>query len=297
MSGWQPSPPPPPPPGAPPPPAPYSPQPVNRPPWAPPAYRPPAPAKLSPVVLLAVFLGALLLLSLGAAVVVFALSPAAKQAPCPAGQVCAPPPPGQPRPGTPGTSPGPTNQPIPSGAPSSGRFEPPNEPPSTSPPLVNGEIWSSTGLGYSFEWDSDLWSLSFEDDQTAVLDNSIGELVVVGSSAGTSVDRLIGQQLSTIDGFTVGRTLDSTDVDAVLGAHIGYVDAQVRVYSATLLDDSGTPSAPVNVTVVAASHGQLSAAVVVIAANPDDDSHGQPNLTIVRQSADLILKTFDWGGG
>jgi hypothetical protein len=251
---------------------------------------------MGPLALLAIFLGVLLLLSLGAAVVVFALSPAARQAPCPPGQVCAPPPPGQ---VLPSAAPGAvaTNRPIASGSPGTGRFEPADEPPSTSPPLVNGEIWSSNSLGYSFEWDPDLWSLSFEDDQTAVFDNSIGELVVVGSTADTSVDQLIGQQLATVDGFTVGRTPDSSDVDAVLGGHIGYVGAQAQVYSATLLDSGGTPSAPVNVTVVAASNGRISAALVVIAANPDDTSHGQPNLMIVRQSADQILKTFDWGGG
>ncbi len=251
---------------------------------------------MRPVVLLAVFLAVMLVLSLGAAVVVSALSPGPAQAPCPADQVCAPPPPGQPRPSTvPGASPGPTNRPIPSGSPGGARFEPADEPPSTAPPLLNGETWSSTSLGYSFEYDPDLWSLSYQDDQTAVFDNSIGELVVVGSSADTSVDRLLQQQLSTIDGFTVGRTADNSDADTVLGADLGYVDAQAQVYSATLLDDSGTPSAPANITVVTASNGRISAAVVVIVANPDDDSYGQPNLAIVRQSADGILKTFDWG--
>lgn len=251
---------------------------------------------MRPVVLLAVFLGVLLVLSLGAAAVVLALSPGRRPAPCPPGQVCAPPPPGQPRASA---APGAlaTNRPIASGSAGAGHFEPQDEPPSTSPPLVNGQVWTSRNLGYSFDWDPDLWSLSFEDGQTAVLDNSIGELVVVGSAAGTSADQLIGQQLSTIDGFTVGRTLDSSDVDAVLGAHIGYVSAQAQVYSATLLDNGGTPSAPANITVVAASNGRISAAVVVIAANPDSEAHGQPNLTIVRQSADQILKTFDWGGG
>ncbi len=275
MSGWQPSTPPP----------------------GPSLNRPPAPAKMSPVAILAVFLATMLVLSLGAAVVVFALSPGPQPAPCAANQVCAPPPPGQPRASTPpGASPGPTNQPIPSGSPGTGRFEPADEPPSTAAPLVNGEIWNSGSLGYSFEWDPDLWSLSFQDDQTAVLDNSIGELVVVGASSDTSVDQLIQQQLSIVDGFTVGRALDSSDVDAVLGAHVGYIDAHAQVYSATLLDNSGTPSAPANVTVVGASNGRMSAAIIVIAANPDDDSHGQPNLTIVRQSADQILKTFNWGG-
>jgi hypothetical protein len=251
---------------------------------------------MSPARLLAVFLIGILLLSLATAAVVYALSPGARQAPCPPGQVCAPPPPGQ---GLPTAAPSAvaTNRPIASGSPSAGRFEPTNEPPSSAPPLVNGEIWSSSSLGYSFEWDTDLWSLTSPDDRTAVLDNSIGELVVVGSSADTSVDQLIGQQLSIIDGFTVGRSPDSSDVDAVLGAHIGYVAAQVQVYSATLLDNGGTPSAPLNVTVVGASNGRISAAVVVIVANPDDDSHGQPNMTIVRQSADQILKTFNWGAG
>jgi len=251
---------------------------------------------MGPIRLLAVFLVGILLLSLATAAVVFALSPGARQASCPPGQVCAPPPPGQVLPSAaPGAAA--TNRPIASGSPSSGRFEPTNEPPSTAPPLVNGEIWTSRSLGYSFEWDTDLWSLTSQDDQTAVLDNSIGELVVVGSSADTSVDQLIQRQLSTIDGFTVGRSLDSSDIDAVLGAHIGYVDAQVQVYSATLLDNGGTPSAPLNVTVVGTSNGRISAAVVVIAANPDDDTHGQPNLTIVRQSADQILKSFNWGPG
>ncbi len=177
-----------------------------------------------------------------------------------------------------------------------GRFVPPDVPQSSSPPLVVGEVWTSNTLGYSFEYDPRNFNLSHTDDSTAILDGGPGEIVVRGTTGDVSVDQMIQDQLSTIDTLIIGRAPDSADADAVLGAAIGYVDGRAEVYSGTLQSDNGTPSGPANITIVGASNGHITVAVIVIVANPEATSAGPTNLHLVRLAADQILKTFSWGG-
>jgi hypothetical protein len=179
------------------------------------------------------------------------------------------------------------------------RFVPPEVPISNSPPLVAGQVWTSAALGYSFEYDPDNFDLSSPDDKTAILDLNFadGEIVVHGAQGSVSVSQMIEDELATVDTFMIGRTLDNADIDAVLGGSIGYLRGEARVYSGTLLGSNGTPVAPGGITIVAATDGRITAAVIVIVGNPDSLLGDKAQQYVVRQAADQILKTFNWGNG
>lgn len=260
---------------------------------------PPAASKSSPTTLIALFVGGILAVAVLAIVYVLLSQPKPPQADCQPGQPCAPQaslPPVVDGP-SPGASAAPTVAP-PTLAPgvTAPPFVPPPTPISNSPIVLSGEVWQSSTLHYSFEYDPDAWTVQTETDDTAVF-NSVpfdAQVVIRVTSAATSPAELIAQQLGVIDGLMVGRVKDTHDYDALLGPSIGYVDGEGDVWSGTLLSDDGTPVAPGGVTVLAATDGRLTVAVVVLVGSPDAEVGSGTHQHAVRGQADEFLKTFDW---
>lgn len=260
---------------------------------------PPAPAKSSPVTIVALFAGGMLLLAVVAVVLIVLNAPPAPTPPCQPGQACAPKPSLRPvSSGSPLPSSGPTAVPptLPPGA-TATPFVPSTAPPvSDSPAVLTGSLWQSPTLNFSFEYDPESWTVADSNDDTVVLDsvNFDARTVIHAVSAATSVDELIAQQLSVVDGFMIGRVKDTDDYDALLGPSIGYVNGQGDVYSGTLLSSDGTPVAPGGITVLAATDGRLTVSVVVIVGSPDDKVGSGTHQHAARKSADGFLKSFDW---
>jgi hypothetical protein len=265
---------------------------------------PPAPPKSNAAAVIAIFVGVMLALAVVGVVIILFSAPAAPVQPCKPNQACAPVPSlpvvGNASP-TPFRSGGPSAAPTalpatlaPGATPTP--FIPAPTPVSDSPIVLSGTLWSSATLNYSFEYDPNRWTLSDSTDASAVFDSIDydAEVVISGATAATSPADLINQQLAQVDTFMISRVQDTDDYDALLGPEIGYVNGQGDVYSGTLLDDSGTPTAPGGVTVLAATDGRLTIAVTVIVGSPDDDSDNGTQQHTVRVLADDFLKTFDW---
>lgn len=260
---------------------------------------PPLASKSSPTTIIALFVGGILAVALLAIVYVLFSQPKPPEPDCQPNQPCAPqaslpPVVGAP---SPGASAAPTAVP-PTLAPGATAtpFVPPPTPISNSPIVLSGEVWQSSTLNYSFEYDPDAWTLQSETDDSAVF-NSVrfdAQLVIRATSAGTSPAELIAQQLGAIDGVMVGRVKDTDDYDALLGPSIGYVDGEGDVWSGTLLSEDGTPVAPGGVTVLAATDGRLTVAVTVLVGSPDAKVGSGTHQHLVRGQADEFLKTFDW---
>lgn len=122
-----------------------------------------------------------------------------------------------------------------------------------------------------------------------------GQVVVQAKTADVSPAEMIDQQTTVVDGFMIGRTKDKDDYDALLGPSIGYVSGEGAVYSGILLSSDGTPVAPGGVTVLASTDGRITVAAIVIVAEPDSRFGSDTYQHILRQLADDILKTFNWG--
>lgn len=263
---------------------------------------PPAPqaSKSSPTTIIALFVGGMLALAVVAIVFVLVSQPKPPTPPCQPGQACAPDPSlpaasGSPLPGTTAvpTAAPPTLAPGATAAP----FVPPPSPVSNAPIVLSGEVWQSSTLNYSFEYNPNAWELQDgATDSTAVFYSVDfdAQLVIQARTAQTSPAQLMADQLAIIDTLMIGRVKDSDDYDALLGPSIGYVNGEGDVWSGVLLSKDGTPIAPGGVTIVAATDGRLTVSVLVLVGSPDAQVGSGTQQHVVRQSADDFLKTFDW---
>ena len=86
---------------------------------------------------------------------------------------------------------------------------------------------------------------------------------------------MIQTELADVDRFVIARVADPDSYDALLGPSIGYVRGEGGVWSGTLLSRDGTPLAPGGVTIVSASDGRITVAVVVIVGTPDATQGGE----------------------
>ncbi len=162
---------------------------------------------------------------------------------------------------------------------------------------MTGQLWRSETLGYSFEFDPSLFELGQTDDDTAVFNGVFfdAQIVIQAAPGDVSLDELLARQLAIVDNRTIARVPDTDDYDALLGPSIGYVRGEGAVYAGTLVGQDGTPIAPSGVTVLAASDGRITVAIVVLVAQPDLRLGEHTHQHAVRDAADDFLKTFDWG--
>ncbi|HUP83975.1 MAG TPA: hypothetical protein VM284_07290 [Candidatus Limnocylindria bacterium] len=261
---------------------------------------PPAAARKSPTTIIAVFVGGMLALAVLAILFVLFNQPTPPAPECQPGKVCAPAPSLPPVNGSPapGVTSAPTTAPasLPPGA-TAAPFVPPPTPVSNAPIILSGEVWRSSTLNYSFEYDPTRWELQDgADDDTAVFYSVRfdAQMVVQAVTAQTSPAEMIARQLGVIDTLMVGRVKDTDDYDALLGPSIGFVDGEGDVWSGVLLSSDGTPVAPGGVTVLAATDGRLTVGIVVLVGSPDAQVGSGTQQHAVRAQADEFLKTFDW---
>jgi hypothetical protein len=285
----------------------YPPQPPQG--YPPPGYfnPQPPPSRINPMAIVAIFVGAMLGLALVAVILVLFSQPAPPVPPCPTGERCAPQPSlppvsqGSPQPTLVVPSFGPTAQPTPQTTLAPGQTATPiplpsATPVSDSPPLVSDTLFQNDELGYSFEYDPTVWSPTERGDTYAIFVSVLfdAQLIISVADASTTPRQLMDNQLSYVDGFMIGRVEDTDSYDALLGPSIGYVDGEGAVYAGTMLSQDGTPIAPGGVTILGATDGRLSAALMIIVWSPDDPVGGDTHQHKARSSADLFLKTFDW---
>ncbi len=174
----------------------------------------------------------------------------------------------------------------------------PRRPGSDSPPAVTGQTWTSSTLGYSFEYDPEIFELASEDDDTAVFSGTFfdAQVVVEATDATTSPAEMLARQLAKVDERIIARAPDSDEYDALLGPSIGYIRGEGAVFGGTLLGRDGTPVAPAGVVVMSSTDGRITVAVILLVATPDVRLGSDTHLHAVRDAADDFLKTFNWGG-
>jgi len=251
----------------------------------------PPPSRVNPMAIVAIFVGGMLGLALVAGIFIFLGQAPPPVPPCPTGERCAPqpslPPVSQVSPPPATIAPGQTATPIP--IPSAG-------PGSNSPQLVSETLWQNDALGFSYEYDANLWSLTEQGDSFAVFVSEPfdAQLIIDVADASTTPQEVMANQLAFLDDFMIGRVEDPDSYDALLGPSIGYVRGEGAVYSGTMLSNDGTPVAPGGVTILGATDGRLSAALMLIVWSPDELLGGDTHQHEARRSADLFLKTFDW---
>ncbi|HXY92722.1 MAG TPA: hypothetical protein VEP49_09620 [Acidimicrobiia bacterium] len=162
-------------------------------------------------------------------------------------------------------------------------------------PAALGQRWTSSELGFSFEYPPDWLQVVSQDGRSVHLQiptNSFeSELWVSGVPASeASVDQLVQQRRDALAQRVVGLQEDNDSPDRIVSPSLGYVHGVGGSYSGTLDSGSG-PSAPATVAIIAAGDGKVNVVLSLVLAGNLDHSHIQ-NYRI--GSSRLVLNTMRW---
>jgi hypothetical protein len=165
-----------------------------------------------------------------------------------------------------------------------------------------GTPWSSTDLSFEFEYWPGWWSIVTEKPREVEFridsDGYEGvKLQVAGVPASdASVQQYAEQWVATLSDSIADLKLDPSGKNAILGAEIGFVDGLGQTYAGSISNAQGG-STPVGVSLVVATDGRTTAAVVLIVPNPDKPYKKVWRQHHIRAGVGLVLKTFRWGTG
>jgi hypothetical protein len=173
--------------------------------------------------------------------------------------------------------------------------------PITLPPdtigIRAGLPWTSADHGFQFEY-SDLWSIDSSDGSRVDFDfQGPGDAVlIVASVAATEASpaAYADRWLGIVGEEAPDLRVDAGQRNAILGPEIGFIDGIGRTYAGTWASPQGATE-PVGVSLLTASDGRTTVAVVLVVWNPDADIGSSWRQHAVRGTAELVLKTFRWG--
>ena len=157
-----------------------------------------------------------------------------------------------------------------------------------------GTPWKSTDHGFEFEY-SDLWAVDTSDGSRAdlVFQGSADALLIVASVPTTEAgpEAYADRWFSIVGGEAPDLRVDAGEKNAILGAGIGFIDGIGRSYAGTWASPQAA-TVPIGVSLVTASDGRTTVAVVLVVWNPDGTVGSTWRQHAVRGTAELVLKTF-----
>jgi len=160
-----------------------------------------------------------------------------------------------------------------------------------------GVPWTSADHGIEFEY-SDWWAVDSSDGSRVdlVFQGPADALLIVASVAASEAtpEALADHWFDQVRAEAPDLRVDAGEPNAILGPAIGFVDGIGRTYAGTWT----TPQAatiPIGVSLVTASDGRTTTAVVLVVWNPDEQTGSTWMQHAVRGTAELVLKTFRWG--
>ncbi|MDP9342503.1 MAG: hypothetical protein M3Q23_10515 [Actinomycetota bacterium] len=147
----------------------------------------------------------------------------------------------------------------------------PPRPPSNTPPLVAGTVFTSPDLGYRVEFSPKLWSVvrqSGTDLELQVNSSRATVIVTMEGQAATdhSADALramVDRRIGELGAETVVLNPDSDPRDAILGPSVGYLRGVGQILSG-VTDTPQGPSSAVVAVVMAAGDGTANVVVSVV---------------------------------
>jgi hypothetical protein len=165
--------------------------------------------------------------------------------------------------------------------------------PHATPTFPGYTPWQSSGLGYSLRYNDNDWSVASQNADSLELQSADGFSVMIVNGAPTSQatpSALINQQVSNLQGQLLGLSSDPAPADQLLGTQVGLTPGPGGVYTATVSSPQG-PQSPVSIAIMAATDGNVSVAVTVVAPgdNPNDKQ-------AVFQRADDVIDSIQWSG-
>lgn len=160
-----------------------------------------------------------------------------------------------------------------------------------------GTPWKSTDFGFEFEY-PDLWAVDTSDGRRAdlVFQAGVDALLIVAAvpASEASAEAYADRWFGFVRAEAPDLRIDPTDKNAILGPSIGAVDGVGRSYAGSWASPQGATT-PIGVSLITATDGRVTVAVVLVVWNPDQRIGNTWLQYAVRQTAEMSLKTFRWG--
>jgi len=179
---------------------------------------------------------------------------------------------------------------------------------SNAPRLELGKAWQSTARGFRILYNANIWHVAYESANHVALEGafrngpSFGVIVDGASAADFGPQALMDAELDVLRGDWAPDLQRTTDVYYLIQSpSIGGVDGPTEgaTYKGHATGTDGTPGQAVAASIIAASDGRITVAVVVWTVDPDRRSEGSRFTRdyTVRSLVDDILKDFQWSTG
>jgi hypothetical protein len=181
-------------------------------------------------------------------------------------------------------APGPTAPDCPAGSPC-------GAPPTTPVALAEQQLWTSSDLGFKFDFSPNLWTIDSQSSTAVVLtSNEPGSPFFVwfaGRPATEASPIQLRDSMASALGDKILGLQENTSAP-ILGAAVGYLDGVGTRYVGQVDSPQG-PGAQVDVSIMAATDGTITTAVAVVTAHEASrEAYGQ---------ADSLINTIVWPGG
>jgi hypothetical protein len=164
--------------------------------------------------------------------------------------------------------------------------------PITGPSEPVAATYTDPTLGYSFSYLHGFTAQANGSGAATVGDGTSVILVSAQTGTGSDLSSVISAEVTNLAGNNLVQMQRLYDI---AGASIGEVNGQATVYDAYLQAGDGTTQ-HVRVAIVAATHANLTALVVLV--SPYDPSAIYlPSGMVGAQAADVVLLSFGWPGG
>jgi hypothetical protein len=168
-----------------------------------------------------------------------------------------------------------------------------------------GKLRTDTELGYEFEY-SGWWAPDEENTSTheAFFDLNPAQdptrtyraqlIVSVTPSSESGTQAWADKWLNNLRAFAPDLQPDEIDKNAILGPEIGFVNGTGQTFAGSTTNAQGQ-TAPIGVSLVTASDGRNTAAVILIVWDPEKSAGEKWVQYSVRARTEIVLKTFRWG--
>jgi hypothetical protein len=155
----------------------------------------------------------------------------------------------------------------------------------TAPLMAEQQTFTSSDFGFQVDYTDD-WKLKRSSGSGALFSTRYGELEVVGLRTSSTALQLIEQRIGKFDSADLP---DLREVGAIRGAHIGSIEGEGELYSATFTPSSGSGrSLLVRIAIVVARKGDTT--VLATALVPYDQKAGR----VLADDVDYAMTEFRW---
>jgi hypothetical protein len=158
--------------------------------------------------------------------------------------------------------------------------------------------YTSTDFGFAVPFDATRWKIKAQNGSAVLLfpvkDIGIWASIEAASASDQSVAGMIEATLDALRQQYPGLELDNDPYNAILGAEIGYVNAEGASYKGTGTGSDGLPDTPAGFAILGATDGRIVVVFTFEVDDPEELLFGDTRQYGYRARGDTLLGDFLW---